>query len=424
MRVDTLIPPLGRRAWWLLFGYTLANLGLGLTGPFLLIYLHSVRGLDLGPAGLVIASAGLAGVLSVPASGWLVDRAGAGSAVVVGLLASAGGALAYLAARGPAATLLAALLAGAGAAGYWNGLTSLLAVAVPPEGRTGIFAVAFALQNLGYGVGAAAGGLIVDVQSPASFAVAFMVQAALMLSFAAVVVYRREARREPDGAGERPTGPAAPLVGYAVVLRDRALLVLAVIEVLVGAVTMALLATAFPAWVTGPVGASSRLLGLAFTVNTFTIVVVQIVVLGLTCGRRRTGSLAASAYVFGLAVLLVLGAGMAGGPLGAVGLLAALGLYGVGETLFQPSIMALVNDLAPDAERGRYNSVINLSFQAGAIAGPSVAGAVLARGWYVGLFVGLAAVCGLIALTALWSRRVISAAADLGRHTSRGCVER
>ncbi|MHB8926436.1 MAG: dCTP deaminase [Bacillota bacterium] len=96
------------------------------------------------------------------------------------------------------------------------------------------------------------------------------------------------------------------------------------------------------------------------------VVVVQIVVLGLIRGRRRTGSLAASAYVFGLAVLLVLGAGMAGGALGAVGLLAALGLFGVGETLFQPSIMALVNDLAPDAGRGRYNSVINLSFQAGA----------------------------------------------------------
>lgn len=54
----------------------------------------------------------------------------------------------------------------------------------------------------------------------------------------------------------------------------------------------------------------------------------------------------------------------------------------MGETLLQPSLYALVNDLAPDALRGRYNSVFNLSWQAGAIAGPAAAGAVLARGWY------------------------------------------
>src|SRR5438105_5070351 len=66
------------RAVWTLEAGTLANsFGTGLAYPFLLIYLHNVRGFSLGTAGLVVAVIGGVAVVGSPACGPLVDRIGA-----------------------------------------------------------------------------------------------------------------------------------------------------------------------------------------------------------------------------------------------------------------------------------------------------------------------------------------------------------
>ena len=52
-------------------------------------------------------------------------------------------------------------------------------------------------------------------------------------------------------------------------------------------------------------------------------------------------------------------------------------LFGFGETMFQPTIPAMTNDLAPDHLRGRYNALSSGFFQLGGIAGPVVAGFML-----------------------------------------------
>ena len=52
-------------------------------------------------------------------------------------------------------------------------------------------------------------------------------------------------------------------------------------------------------------------------------------------------------------------------------------LFALGETLLQPTIPAITNDMAPDHLRGRYNAVNAGAFQAGTILGPVVAGFML-----------------------------------------------
>src|SRR3989442_11225398 len=50
--------------------------GNGVIGPFLIIYLHNVRGISLGIAGLVVASNSAAGLVSGFVGGALSDRLG------------------------------------------------------------------------------------------------------------------------------------------------------------------------------------------------------------------------------------------------------------------------------------------------------------------------------------------------------------
>jgi hypothetical protein len=57
-----------------LAGNTVSMVGTGLVLPFLLIYLHQVRGIALPVVGALLAGAAVAGLIVVPISGALIYR--------------------------------------------------------------------------------------------------------------------------------------------------------------------------------------------------------------------------------------------------------------------------------------------------------------------------------------------------------------
>src|SRR5947199_10850787 len=87
-------PPLSRPAWLVLAGDALSALGSGLTLPFLIIYLHDVRGFGLVTAALVLAAVAGASLVGNPVAGVLCDRVGARLTVVAGLAVAATGSVA------------------------------------------------------------------------------------------------------------------------------------------------------------------------------------------------------------------------------------------------------------------------------------------------------------------------------------------
>src|SRR5438067_10274328 len=87
----TLVPELPRAAWTLLAGDLVSAVGSGLTLPFLLVYLHQVRGLGLGEAGLALSTVALAGLAGNPVGGSLADRIGPRATLAGGLAVCAGG---------------------------------------------------------------------------------------------------------------------------------------------------------------------------------------------------------------------------------------------------------------------------------------------------------------------------------------------
>jgi MFS family permease len=86
-----------------------------------------------------------------------------------------------------------------------------------------------------------------------------------------------------------------------------------------------------------------------------------------------------------------------GSAVAAAGMLFFMAVFAFGETLMQPTIPAISNDLAADHTRGRYNAINAAAFQAGAILGPIAAGLLLDHGRadvYVGSMVlGCLAIC-------------------------------
>src|SRR5437773_5330203 len=74
--LGSLNPQLPRPVWILQAGGLANMFGNGVIGPFLIIYLHNVRGISLGVAGLIVAANSAAGLASGFVGGALSDRIG------------------------------------------------------------------------------------------------------------------------------------------------------------------------------------------------------------------------------------------------------------------------------------------------------------------------------------------------------------
>ena len=87
--VRSLDPKLSRDVWLLEFGGLTNAFGNGIVLPFLIIYLHNVRGIQLGLAGLAAAVNSVAGLASGFLAGSLADRLGPKRVLIASLLVMA-----------------------------------------------------------------------------------------------------------------------------------------------------------------------------------------------------------------------------------------------------------------------------------------------------------------------------------------------
>jgi MFS family permease len=107
-------------------------------------------------------------------------------------------------------------------------------------------------------------------------------------------------------------------------------------------------------------------------------VLLQFTVLKRISGRRRTRVMWVMALVWACSWLILGAAGaLPDSVAAAIGVLAFMGVFAFGETLLQPTVPAIYNDLASDHNRGRYNAINSAAFQGGAITGPIAAGLLL-----------------------------------------------
>ncbi|MBA2954405.1 MFS transporter [Nocardioides sp. MAH-18] len=377
---DSTPPPLTLRSFWhdlpregklLLSVVVFEFIGTGLVLPFNVVYLHEVRGFALSDAGLLLALPPLVGFLVVGPGGTAIDRWGARRILVGALVLQVAGNVLLAFASTPAAAGAALLLVGAAFGVSWPGFQALIATVIPSELRQRYFGVNFTLLNLGIGIGGLAAGMFVRVDHLPTFQAIYLADA---VSFLPALVLMLGPLRHVAGRVEHHEA-AGPKVGYLDVVRRPAVASLLVLSFVASYVGYAQLNAGMPAYARSVGEVSTQGLGLAFAANTLVIVVLQLVVLRRIEGRRRTRIMVVMASVWAVSWLLLGASGLVPGTAGATILVAACAaVFAFGETLLQPSMPALVNDLAPDHLRGRYNAASSAAFQAAQIIAPPIAG--------------------------------------------------
>jgi MFS family permease len=392
-------------------GTVFSAIGRGFTLPFLFVYLTKVRDLPESTAGALIGWFGLLTLIAAPIGGTLIDRFGARRVVLPALVFEAI-SMGLLAFSTSVWHVLGSLtLASLGGSTIWAGQTTILSSVTSDAERQKVFGLQFALLNLGIGVGAAISGSIVDISRPGTFQLVYLLDmlcylapVAVLLSMPAVGLRLAAAAA---GAGSRN--------GYGKVLRDKRFRRLLAFSLLLTISGYAQLEVGFTGFALDVIKVSEGTIGYAFAGNTVVIVLAQLIVIKVLKGRSRTLTLAGVGAIFALAWLILGLSGLIDGRsaiLSTAGVVTFMAVFAFGETLLSPTQPTMVNALATDEVRGRYNALAGMIWGISGVIAPVSAGPLLGLG-LGGLWIGLViAGCLIASLIAISLRGLIDAETD------------
>jgi MFS family permease len=372
-------------------------LGTGLVLPFLVVYLHEIRGFSLDDVGLLIGLGPLMGFVAVGPGGSIIDKYGARVVMLFTMCLEVFADLALTFASTLPIAVVAIALQGIAFGIEWPAAQSLIATVVPSRLRQRYFGVNFTLLNLGIGLGGIVGGLVVNVRHPITFQAIYVADA---LTFLPAIYLLSVPLRHLAGRPVHDDEPP-PAETYLQVMRRpgvRLVMLLSFVSSYVGYSQLNAGTQAFAREI-GRI--STRGLGFAYACNTLVIVLLQLVVLRRIEGRRRTRVIMVMSLIWSVAWLLLGSSGLLPGTFGATVLVAACAsVFALGETLLQPTIPALVNDLAPDHLRGRYNALSTATFSLAAIVAPVIAGWLIGNGGGAAYIAQLVVGCGVVVAVA------------------------
>ena len=324
----------------------------------------------------------ISGFVVTGPGGTFTDRYGARAILLGGLVAMIVGNVLLAFATTPGVAAVALVLIGINFGVSWPAFNALIAAVVSGDLRQQYFGVNFALVNLGIGVGGIVGGLYVDVGEPGTFTAIFLADAASALIPMALLL---GPLRHVHGRAEQPEGATGGT--YLEILRQPA------VRWLTGAHVRRRVRRLRPVRgrlprLRAPGGGGldphdrSRVRGQHRGHRAAPVpraVADQRAPPHPRDGRDGPG-------VGG-------SPGCSSAPPGwfparrspPSACWCSWRVFAFGETLMQPTIPAVSNDLAADHTRGRYNAINAAAFQGGAILGPIAAGLLLDHGLADGL---------------------------------------
>ena len=376
---EALVPPrLDPLVKRLFVGIAFSALGSGLTMPFLYVYLAEMRGISTSTVGLLFAWMGLLGFVGSPLGGTLIDRFGPRPVMIVGLTAEAIGVASLALVQNTWHAFLVSSFITLGTVGLYPASTAMLTRLVPEEAREKVYGFQFMLLNAGLGVGGVVSGLMISTSDVTSFQRLYLVDALSYVVYIAVILSL------PRGTGAMDRREAeeeiGPQPGWREVLRDRTLVRVVAMSVVVVTFGYAQFEAGFAAYTVDVAGVPAKSLGWAFGANTAAIVLGQLVTLRLIKGRRRTSMLALCAAIWSLSWAVIASSDAVDGATSVLLVVVGLGLFGLGETLWAPVAPAIINDLATEELRGRYNALQGMTWTVAMIVGPALAGLLIGNG--------------------------------------------
>jgi MFS family permease len=344
----SLNPHLPRDVWILQAGGLANMFGNGVIGPFLIIYLHNVRGISLGVAGLIVGANAAAALCSGFVGGALSDRLGPRTVLSGALVVMAVGFALFPLIRTPWHALVLNMLVGAGSGSFWPSQSTM---------------------NLGIALGGLVAGAIARTDRPGTFTFLFLLNAVTFLVFVAVLrLIRLPERIETH---EQPGR-------YADVLRNRTFLAYVFLNVVFIGAGIAVMSELLPPFAKNTAHVSEPAIGVIWFVFSGVVALAQLPVVKLVEGRRRMRGLALMGVVWAGTFLAVMAGGAwLTGTQAAIVFGIAVGVFALGECLHGAIYAPLVVDLAEPRLLGRYMAFSSASWQIGWLIGPAAGGFVL-----------------------------------------------
>jgi len=383
---------LPRAAWVLFFGTFVNKVGTFVV-PFLTLYLTQ-RGHSLAAAGVAIGAYGVGNLVAGAIGGHLADHLGRRWTIVVSMFSGAAAMLLLSQAR--AYWLIVALTALTGLTGemYRPAASALLADLVPANLRVTAYSALRASFNAGWAFGPALAGLIAAHGYFWLFA-----GDAITSALYGVIALLALPRGRGAAAGSGAWGDVIRIMRA-----DRRLHWMLAASFAVSLIFMQQTST-FGLYVVG-LGLPAASYGMILSLNGAIVVLCE---LPLTTVTRRFPArrvIALGYFLTGLAFALN------GLARTVPGLVAAMGLFTVGEMLAMPMASAYVAELAPVAMRGRYMGVYGMTWTLALIAGPT-AGMTLMNAAPSALWLASAGLGLLAALLILSSATAVRARAPV-----------
>lgn len=326
------------------------------------LYFTRIVGLSATQVGLGLTVGWAVGLLAGVPLGHLADRRGPRG---VAMLLAAGTATAlvlFVFVRSFAPFVVVASLYGASQCGLTAARQALLAGLVAPAERTRVRAVLQAAINGGIAIGAAAGGLALQVDTEAAYLTVFALDAVSFVCSALVLL------RLPAVA-PTPRGPAGePALA---VLRDRPYAVIAALNMVLQ-LHIPLITLGIPLWIVQRTQAPGWTVALLLVLNTLSIVVFQVRVAqrvtDLTTAARQVR--AAGIVLLAACVVFALSAAGTSAPLAVAVLVLAVALQSLAEMMQASGSWQLSFDLAPPGRHGQYQGFFGSGFTVARMLGP------------------------------------------------------
>jgi MFS family permease len=380
----SLNPRLPRDVWILQAGGLANMFGNGVIGPFLIIYLHNVRGISLGIAGLVVASNSAAGLVSGFVGGALSDRLGPRRVLSGSLILMAVAFALFPLIRDPWEAFGLNVLVGLGSGSFWLSQSTLLSSLTPRERRHAAFAQQRMTMNLGIALGGLVAGAIARTDRPGTFTFLFLLNAVTFLVFVGflrLVPAPRylEAHHEPGR--------------YADVVRDGVFLRFIVLNIVFIGAGIAVMSELLPPFAKNTAHVGEPAIGVLWFVFSGAVALGQLPIVKLVEGKRRMRGLALMGVIWtGTSLAVLAGGGWLTGTQAALVFGVAVAVFALGECLHGAIYAPLVVDLAQPRMLGRYMGFSSASWQIGWLVGPAAGGFVLQHE-PLALWPGAAAIC-------------------------------
>jgi len=378
------LPPV----YWRLFAATLVDRIGGFVSPLFAFYLTQARGLSAAYAGFVIALYNVGSVASVLVGGALADRIGRRPTMLAGWILGPLAMLALAFARSTSAIVWLSLSLGCFSSIHRPAVAAMVADVVRPEDRIRAFGYLYWVVNVGFAVASTVAGLVASLR----FEAIFVADAATTLVCATLVAVSvpESMPSEKERAKEAPKN-----LGFFGPFRSKTFTPFLVLCFLLGCVFLQFQA-AMPIDMRAH-GIDARKYGALMALNGVVVVLLQPFAVHGMQRFDRARLLAVGSLLIGLGFGLNAFAHTV--PFYALAII----VWTLGEVTHAPVASAIVADLSPVDQRGRYQGAFSVTWGLAGAAGPALGGVVLHRYGATILWEGCVLLGAIVAIGHLWA---------------------